>query len=193
MELHIVGDSFGTFHPDSEIDAVLSRIHSPKLSLILNYWRGLRTGSTFPTSADVDPAAIKSALPNVMITGISYDPFRVLYRLVGTEIVRWARFDFTNRYADELIFQDDGRDWTDFYRAVVDARQPGFGVTDWAEPNGPPYWCEFLICPLSDDGETINRCLAVEDYKVVNVLEVEARPPVSPRSKDPGETGSNES
>ena len=183
VELQIVGDSFSVFDPDRDVDAVLLRIHSPKISAVLKYWLSLRKGERLPASADIDPAAIKSALPHVMITGISYDPFRVLYRLVGTEIVRWARFDFTHRYADELIFQDDGRDWTDYYRAVVTARQPAFGITDWAETEGPPYWAEFLICPLSDDGETINRCIAVEDYKIMNVLEVEAREPVSERRK----------
>jgi hypothetical protein len=149
MELQMVGDSFSTFDPDREVNGVLSGIHSPRIALVLKHWLNLRKGSRLPASADIDPLAIKSALPQVMITGISYDPFRVLYRLVGTEIVRWARFDFTNRYADELIFQDDGRDWTDYYRAVVEARRPGFGVTDWAAPDGPPYWAEFLIsrCP----------------------------------------------
>ena len=184
MELRIVGDSFSMFDPDRETDAILSRIHSSKIPLVPKHWLGLRKGPRLPASADIDPSAIKTALPHVMITGISYDPFRVLYRLVGTEIVRWARFDFTNRYADELIFQDDGRDWTDYYRAVVAARQPGFGVTDWAETGGPPYWAEFLICPLSDDGETINRCLAVEDYKIMNVLEIEEREPVTERKQE---------
>jgi hypothetical protein len=181
MELQIVGDSFSLFDPDRDVDALLPRIHSAKIPVVLKHWLALRNGGRLPASADIDPAAIKTALPHVMITGISYDPFRVLYRLVGTEIVRWARFDFTNRYADELIFQDDGRDWTDYYRAAVAARRPAFGVTDWAESGGPPYWAEFLICPLSDDGETVNRCIAVEDYKVMNVLEVESREPVTER------------
>jgi len=189
MELQIVGESFSAFDPDRDVDALLARIHSPKIPAVLNYWLGLRRGSRLPSGADIDPAAIKSALPNVMMTGISYNPFRVLYRLVGTEIVRWARFDFTNRYADELIFQDDGRDWTDYYRTVVAARQPGFGVTDWAEPNGVPYWCEFLICPLSDDGETINRCIAIEDYKIMNPVAVEAREPVTERKQAPADDG----
>ena len=183
MDLQMVGDSFSVFDPDRDVEALLSRIHSAKIPIVLRHWLSLRKGERLPTSTDIDPAAIKSALQHVMITGISYDPFRVLYRLVGTEIVRWARFDFTNRYADELIFQDDGRDWTDCYRAVVTARQPAFGITDWAETDGPPYWAEFLICPLSDDGETINRCIAVEDYKIMNVLEVEAREPVIERKK----------
>ena len=43
---------------------------------------------------------------------------------------------------------------------------------------------EFLICPLSDDGETINRCIAIEDYKIMNVLEVEAREPVTERKRE---------
>jgi hypothetical protein len=192
MELQIVGDSFSLFDPDRDVDTLLSRVHSAKISLVLKHWLSLRKGGRLPASGDIDPAAIKGALPHVMITGISYDPFRVLYRLVGTEIVRWARFDFTNRYADELIFQDDGRDWTDYYRAVAAARQPAFGVTDWAEMDGPPYWAEFLICPLSDDGETINRCIAVEDYKIMNVLEVEAREPVSERRREQAEAMSDE-
>jgi hypothetical protein len=192
MELQIVGDSFFTFDPVRDVDALLPRIHSAKIPVVLKHWLSLRTGEALPASRDIDPAAIKSALPHVMITGISYDPFRVLYRLVGTEIVRWARFDFTNRYADELIFQDDGRDWTDYYRAVVEARQPAFGVTDWAEADGPPYWAEFLICPLSDDGKTINRCIAVEDYKIMNVLEVEAREPVSERKREQDNAAADE-
>lgn len=57
---------------------------------------------------------------------------------------------------------------------MVEARQRAFGVTDWAE---------FLICPLSYDGETINRCLAVEDYKIMNAIEVEARKPVTERKR----------
>jgi hypothetical protein len=190
MELQIVG--FFTFDPDRDVDPPLPRIHSPKISAVLKYWLGLRRGARLPASVDIDPAAIKSALPHVMIAGISHDPFRVLYRLVGPEIVRWARFDFTNRYADELIFQDDGRDWTEYYRAVAAARQPAFGVTDWAETGGPPYWAEFLICPLSDDGETVNRCIAVEDYKIMNVLEVETREPVSERNREQTETTSDE-
>jgi hypothetical protein len=98
MELRIVEDSFSAFDPDRDVDAVLSRIHSPKIPLVLKHWLGQRKGSRLPASADIDPAAIKSALPHVMITGISYDPFRVLYRLVGTEIVRWARFEFCARH-----------------------------------------------------------------------------------------------
>jgi hypothetical protein len=71
MELRIAGDSFSVFDPDRDVDALLPRIHSPKISAVLKYWLGLRKGERLSASADIDPAAIKSALPHVMITGIT--------------------------------------------------------------------------------------------------------------------------
>jgi hypothetical protein len=177
----IARDTFFVFDPDHELKDVLARVRSPKIAQVLRYWNSLRKGSEFPARADIDPAEIKAALPHVMITGISYRPFRVLYRLVGTEIVRWARIDFTNRYADELIFDDEGRDWTDYYRAAIDARKPAYGMTDWVEENRAPHWAESLICPLSSDGRIIDRCLAIEDYQPMSALEIETLPPVGQR------------
>ncbi|HET6156865.1 MAG TPA: PAS domain-containing protein [Dongiaceae bacterium] len=177
----IASDTFFVFDPDREFDSVLARIRSPRIARVLRYWHGLRNGRAFPARAEIDPAEIKGALPHLMITGISYQPFRVFYRLVGTEIVHWARVDFTNRYADELIFDDQGHDWTDYYRAAVGAGKPAYGITDWMEEGRNPIWVESLICPLSDDGQIINRCLAIEDYEPMSVIEIEALPPVGKR------------
>jgi len=178
-------DIFFVFDPDRELDAVLARIRSPKIVQLLRYWHGLRNGREFPARADVDPTEIRAALPHVMIAGLIYEPFRVVYRLVGTEIVHWAGLDFTNRYADELIFDDDGRDWTDYYRAVVEDRKPAYGLSDWIVEGRAPLWVEMLICPLSSDGRTIDRCLAIEDYEPIDAIDIETLPPVSPRSGIP--------
>jgi hypothetical protein len=37
---------------------------------------------------------------------------------------------------------------------------------------------ETLICPLSEKGQIIDRCLAIEDYEPMSLVEVEALPPV---------------
>ncbi|WP_119302034.1 PAS domain-containing protein [Dongia deserti] len=181
----IARDTFFAFNPDRELSDVLARVRSPKVAQVLRYWNRLRQGRRFPERPDIDPAAIKAALTHVMITGIEYRPFRVLYRLVGTEIVHWARVDFTNRYADELIFDDEGRDWTDYYRAVIDARKPAYGLTDWVDGDRTPLWAECIICPLSEDGEVIDRCLAVEDYEPMSAAEIETLPPVGERRAQP--------
>ncbi|HJR20684.1 MAG TPA: PAS domain-containing protein [Dongiaceae bacterium] len=178
----IARDDFFVFDPDRELDDVLARIRSPKIAQLLRYWHGLRGGRAFPARVDINPAEIKALLPHIMITSISYQPFRVLYRLVGTEIVHWAGLDFTNRFADELVFDDDGRDWTDYYRAAIDARKPAHGLTDWIVESRMPLWVEALICPLSSDGRMIDRCLAIEDYEPMDALDIEALPPVGERN-----------
>ena len=185
LQWRIARDSFFVLDPDRELDEVLARIRSRKVAQVLRYWHSLRRGRELPSRADVDPAEIKSALPNLMIAGIVHEPFRVCYRLVGTEIVHWAGLDFTNRFADELVFDDDGRDWTDYYRAVVDARKPAYGLSDWVVEGCVPLWVEMVICPLSSDGRTIDRCLAIEDYEPIDEIDIEALPPVAARNGMP--------
>lgn len=166
----------------SEVDLEL-RIRSPRIRSVFRHWRARCQGKPFPSRDDIDPSVMREALGHVIIARLSYDPFRVLYRLVGTEIVRWSKQDFTNRYADELVFQDDERDWTDYYRQVVDQRSVGFGVTYWRETRVRPYWVEHIICPLSSDGVTIDQCLAAEDYEEMSWEQFEALPPVIPRGE----------
>jgi hypothetical protein len=158
-----------------------SRIRSPKIRSVLRHWRASCKGRTFPCRNDIDPSAMREALGHIVITRLSYNPFRVLYRLVGTEIVRWSKQDFTNRYADELVFQDDEKDWTDYYRQVVEQQSVGFGVMFWREAQARPYWIEHIICPLSSDGTTIDQCLAAEDYEQMSWRDFDALPPVSQR------------
>ena len=57
VDLDIVGDHFSVF--DADGDALLRRIHSPKVSAVFTYWRGLRKDGRIPSSVDIDPAAIK--------------------------------------------------------------------------------------------------------------------------------------
>jgi hypothetical protein len=178
----IARDTFFVFDPDRELADVLARVRSQKIALVLRYWNSLRRGPRLPRRSEIDPGEMKAALPNVMITAISYQPFRVLYRLVGTEVVQWARADFTNRYADELIFDEEGRDWSDYYRAAVEARKPAYALIDWIERDRPPLWAESLICPLSEDGETIDRCLSIEDYEPMSDRDFASLPPVGKRS-----------
>jgi hypothetical protein len=171
-----MSDVFRTFDPG----LAAPKLHSNRCAFLLRYWNDIRGGRPFPTRDEIDPAAMTAVLPHVMLIGIEYDPFRVLYRLVGTEIVRFARFDFTGRYADALHFQDDeGEDWTIYYRAVIDARKPGVGQTLWTVSGNLKRWMEFVICPLSSDGSVIDRCICVEDYEHTSTIEIDRLPAVS--------------
>lgn len=168
-------DSFHTFDGLN-----LPLFRSSRCATLLRYWNQLRGNRAFPARSEIDPGAIKPILPHVLLVGIEYEPFRALYRLIGTEIARFAKFDFTGRYADALVFQDDGaEDWTRYYREVVTSRRPGIGINHWTVEGNFRRWIEFIICPLSGDGTRIDQCIALEDYEHMNPTEIDTLPAVS--------------
>jgi hypothetical protein len=171
-----MSDVFQTFDPDSG----LPNFKSARCAFLLKHWNRIRGDRPFPTRDEIDPDVLKPILPHIMLVGLEYDPFRAFYRLVGTEIVRYAKFDFTGRYADALDFQDDEQeDWTVYYRAVVDAQKPGFGQTFWTVSGSIKRWMEWVICPLSTTGGIIDRCITIEDYEHTTPVELDRLPPVS--------------
>ena len=103
-----VDEGFVTFDPDRPPE-----VRSSRCAALLRHWNRLRGARAFPSWAEIDPNDLKPILPHVLVVGIEQAPFRALYRLVGTEIVRFAKFDFTGHYAAALKLQDDaGEDWT---------------------------------------------------------------------------------
>lgn len=149
---------------------------------MLDYWLKRRAGRRMPRRADIDPADIPTLLPHIMMTDISYAPFRVRYRLVGTAIAEFAKFDFTGQYADELQFQDeDGFDYAACYAKVAAAKSPGIGLSHWLVHGNAVRWIEFLICPLATDDQLVTQCIATEDYEPLNSLERDSIIPVEKR------------
>ncbi len=55
-----------------------------------------------PDRADLDPAEIPLLLPYILISEVE-QPFRIRYRLIGTEVVHVTGMNFTGHYLDELI------------------------------------------------------------------------------------------
>ncbi|MET1026954.1 MAG: PAS domain-containing protein [Dongiaceae bacterium] len=163
-------------------DVAAFSCRTPLVEKLLNYWNGLRAGRPMPSRADIDPVAIKPLLSHIMLVDLSYNPVRARYRLVGTEIVRSAHFDFTGLYADEIQFEsNDGTDWNGCYRRVAEGRVPGFGISHWMIAGETQRWIEFLICPLSSDGVTIDKCISIEDHEPLNPVELDTLPTAKPR------------
>jgi hypothetical protein len=158
------------------------RYRAPMNRQLLDYWSARRGSRRMPRRADIDPTEIPGLLSHIMMTELTYDPFRVRYRLVGTEIAAFAKFDFTNQYADELQFQDHKSfDYAACYAEVADSRQPGLGLSHWLVEGNAPRWIEFVICPLSSDDDIVTQCIATEDYQPLNMLERDSLDAVSKR------------
>lgn len=143
-------------------------IESAMVAELYAYWRKQCGDRRMPRRADIDPADIKALLPNLFLTEFSANPFRVRYRLVGTEIVEHAHFDFTGRYLDELDFSAyDKVEWQELYLTVWQQGVPVFGqaLETFRDKLRPPSPYHFCILPLSADGITATGAIALEEYQ----------------------------
>ena len=143
---------------------------SPRVAAFYAYWQRLCADRPMPRRADFDPAAIRTLLPYVLLVDIVEG--RARYRLVGTAVVDISKLDFTGQFADELDFKEvESFDYAACYRQVAEARVPGLGHSAMLVADVQVRWTEFVICPLSDDGDSITQCMVLEDYEPLGLIE----------------------
>lgn len=141
-------------------------VDSRRIAALYEHWRQLKGGRAVPLRDDLDPGAIKELLPFVMLADIEREPFRVRYRLVGTEVVTWSKFDFTGLYLDELTFSDleESDVFTAGYRAMQASGLPHYARIRTFQYGERTLYYESALLPLSSDGVTVDKALAIEDY-----------------------------
>jgi hypothetical protein len=155
----------------------LPSVQSRHIRQFAAYWQSKITAGAVPHRRDIDPADLKSLLPWLMIVEIEADPFRVLYRLVGTKVVQMNGVELTGRYLDEL--EDDGANFTQqgiaAYRQAWTQQQPVYGSYRWPTQSGAEYQVEFAIFPVLENKgrenkvhqtNTAGQCFALEDWGI---------------------------
>jgi hypothetical protein len=154
----------------------LDEVSFGTIRTVHGYWERIRHGRRFPAKSDVDPAEIKAALPYIMISEIHRDPLRVRYRLVGTEVVHFTGEDFTGKWLHETGWGEYIDAVEQKYVRMFETGGPIFGVdffTQRTDGKRKPY--EWAIFPLAEDGEHVDYCLLVEDYRPLDRLEAPQR------------------
>lgn len=146
-----------------------------KIAQFFRYWRSIHPVKGLPGRRHLDPLAIPSLLPGIWLLDIQREPFRLRYRLAGTETVEAIGVEVTGRWMDEVNprpLQDDS--YLDRYRAIVEQRLPS-----WRR--GPPLLMsrrvrtiENLVVPLAADGLTVDMLagLTVFDFDPDAVLDL---------------------
>jgi hypothetical protein len=153
--------------------AALDDVKSPRILALHDYWKSKCNDVVPPPRSTIEPAEIRPLLPYLVLTELQAEPFRIFYRLVGTAVVRWHAEDFTGRdHAAVASLAECGID--ESYRQAVASRAPVFGRT--ALYAGDQSWIgfDYAIFPLSDDGKTVNKCLAIECIGPSNASEASA-------------------
>jgi len=137
---------------------------SPMVRMLHAWWLAHRGAHGIPDRRDLDPAALRAILPNLFITDVEPQPFRIRYRLVGTKAVRTIGFDITGRYLDELLGATPEVPWMDYYKLVYDSRAPLLGAVEVSAQSGGTFAYEFGLFPLTQGGTGVAQIAAVEDY-----------------------------
>jgi hypothetical protein len=142
-------------------------IRSPRLKWLRDYWLGKAPApGVLPARAALDPIEMKPVLSHVMVIEVVAGRFR--YRLVGTEVVASAGYDFTGEFLDDQDFAN--RDfYLGCYRDIVVSKQPVFGLDHWVYADGRHGIAEFMMLPLTLDGVTVGQILTIEDNLVTPV------------------------
>jgi hypothetical protein len=138
-----------------------------KIAQFFLYWRSIHPPNRLPGRVHLDPLAIPALLPGIWLLDVQHEPFRLRYRLAGTETVEAIGTEVTGRWMDEVNPQltRDER-YLDRYRRIVAQRLPS-----WRR--GPPLLMsqrvrtiENLVVPLASDGNTVDMLagLTVFDF-----------------------------
>lgn len=148
------------------LDIPLEQVGSPLIREFHGYWEAKKNGRDLPSWDDIDPAELRSLLPNMLAVTIEHDPFRIFYRLVGTRIVQF-RNELTGRYLDEIEeFPAEVKDGlTQEYQLVCTRRAPTYSRDVLLTRYGNSITFYGSIFPISSDGVTVDRCVAVEDFE----------------------------
>jgi len=144
---------------------------SAMVTAVRDYWESRRAGRPFPARGDIDPLALSPhLLPYLSLVTIERDPFRVQYRLVGTEVARFYGAEMRGKWVDQMngVWPDqDIQDTHETYQRIIDGARPQFGLSliQWQERNDHIF--EFARFPIADDGATITHCLGLDDFTMI--------------------------
>jgi hypothetical protein len=152
----------------SQIFAALERPEQARFAktrALFAYWQALQ-GNGRPTRASLDPVAMRPYLSNLITGNIELDPFRVLYKLVGTTVVEYSQCDFSNHYLDEISYSGrDDVDWEANYRHLHANRRPLVGECSLKGTTGNVIASyEYAILPLWRGEDPAGSFVAIEVY-----------------------------
>jgi hypothetical protein len=146
-------------------DIPLSQVTSRAIRGFDAYWRARAHGRRLPARPDINPAEIKSLLPDIVLLNVEWEPFRCSIRLRGTRAEKF-RPKGIKKYLDEATTFTPGRkeDYMAEMRFVSTGQRPAF-ARDWMiDKNGRVRDIWAGIWPLSEDGVRTNMLVVIEDF-----------------------------
>jgi hypothetical protein len=146
-----------------------SEITSHLIAELERHWDSLRGDRPMPRRGEVDPIDLARWLPYISIMELHYDPFRVRYRVVGTEVARISGEDFSNRWLDETGWSAQAIELNRLlYVKVAETARPLYGLSTITFDGREDCVFEWVLLPLSNDNRTVTHCLSLDDMTSIS-------------------------
>jgi hypothetical protein len=143
-----------------------------RLSHLLHVWCRRRGNGRMPSRADIDPVDIGAAvLPHIALTEVVHDHgrMRFRFRLSGTALNEGAGLELTGQYIDAVNPNSTYSAYIEgLYRKVMEVRCPLFSSSTYVGTRlRARRLTRRMMCPLSDDGETVNMFITAQSFDVI--------------------------
>lgn len=137
---------------DIEVIDHADRLGPPLLRQVYQYWDSKRVGQRYPARADLDPVDLPLLLPHLILIDVRRDPFDLVVRLAGTQVVRSIGSEITGRRLGELPMSDSAALFEAYAQVVSDGRPRRISGTCFIPPDRWPQ-VDHVVMPLARDGE----------------------------------------
>ena len=130
------------------------------------FWSDLRLEGRCPPRGAFDPLDWPDLLPNIWMLDVVRDPFRLRFRLVGSEVVEQIKLNPTGKWLDEAMPHLSGsNEFMERYREVAETGEPSWKI-------GPPVLrrsnpiraVENLLLPLAGKSEKVEILLMLSIF-----------------------------
>ena len=139
-----------------QIDEILQRIVSSNVRTALQFWEQSRGGKEIPARSDINLIEIPSLLLGLTLVDVIDGGKDYRLRYVGRNIIN-NQILKVGQLQSEMPAQQGQEIIKGRYSRVVEQRRPVFQRYVYTSIQGDKRLIEAISCPLSDDGETINK------------------------------------
>lgn len=146
--------------PDARVGTDPAIVTSARVQELYRYWCARRGDRRFPSRSDIEPTDIPHLLSGIILLDVHRDPLDFEYRLIGDDVVTRLGNLKGKRVREAALINVSSSAYRN-YCQVVETGIPQFleGTAISAYRQGRKSLMSRVHCPLSDDGETINKII----------------------------------
>ncbi|MFC7048982.1 PAS domain-containing protein [Emcibacter nanhaiensis] len=147
------------FVPEFERKHFSSEVHGQ----LYDYWLRRKGDRLMPSRQDIGPEEIPSLLPHLIMLDVYGKPghYQFKVRLTGTQVDQIVGQSLTGKWAHDF---PNSEGLSRRFCWLVENRRPYYSEDRlmFVSKDFKNYSC--LVCPLSSDGQSVDKILASNDY-----------------------------